>query len=145
MPFADDSVRGLTTAATLWLTAAVGMAAGSGLCLLATLVTAGHFLIVFACTPLAAALPQSRYASTRLRVSYLDRRGTLRAILTECTSRGCSVHEMALVQHDTHQPEAVTVTTTISGGRSLGELTAAVSEFDGALTVTGGGSDHDAQ
>src|SRR5689334_19213606 len=57
-----DAVRGLTTAATIWLTAAIGMAAGAGLWLLAVLVTAGHFLIVLAFTPLAARLPRSKYA-----------------------------------------------------------------------------------
>src|SRR5437588_4821938 len=57
-----DAVRGLTTAAIVWLTTAVGMAAGSGLWLLAVLVTAGHFLVIFAFTPLAARLPRSKYA-----------------------------------------------------------------------------------
>jgi hypothetical protein len=36
-----DAVRGLTTAAVIWLTAAVGMAAGAGLWLLAVAATAG--------------------------------------------------------------------------------------------------------
>ena len=48
-----DAVRGLTTAAVVWLTAAVGMAAGAGLPLLAVLVTVGHFVIVYGFTPLA--------------------------------------------------------------------------------------------
>src|SRR3954452_23681499 len=52
-----DVVRGLTTAAIVWLTSAVGMAAGAGLWLLAVLVTAGHFLVIFGLTPLAARLP----------------------------------------------------------------------------------------
>jgi MgtC family len=38
-----DIVRGLTTAATVWLTAAVGMACGAGLPILAIAVTFGHF------------------------------------------------------------------------------------------------------
>src|ERR1700754_2395792 len=42
-----DAVRGLTTAAVIWLTAAVGMAAGAGLPVLALVVTAGHFVVVF--------------------------------------------------------------------------------------------------
>jgi len=40
-----DAVRGLTTAAVIWLAAAVGMAAGAGLWLLAIAVTAGHFTV----------------------------------------------------------------------------------------------------
>src|SRR3954465_6363141 len=57
-----DAVRGLTTAAAVWLTSAVGMAAGAGLWLLAVLATIGYFVVVFALTPLAARLPRSRYA-----------------------------------------------------------------------------------
>src|SRR6202035_6178605 len=41
-----DSVRGLTTAAIVWLTAAVGMACGAGLPVLALFVTSLHFVIV---------------------------------------------------------------------------------------------------
>lgn len=57
-----DAVRGLTTAASVWLTSAVEMAAGAGLWVLAALATTGYFLVVFALTPLAARLPRSRYA-----------------------------------------------------------------------------------
>src|ERR1700722_10906056 len=48
-----DLVRGLTTAATVWLVAAVGMACGAGLPLLAIAVTAGHFIVVTAMLPIA--------------------------------------------------------------------------------------------
>jgi putative Mg2+ transporter-C (MgtC) family protein len=41
-----DMVRGLTTAAAVWLTAAVGMACGAGLPILALYVTAAHFLVM---------------------------------------------------------------------------------------------------
>src|SRR6202451_103867 len=41
-----DSVRGLTTGALVWLTAAIGMACGAGLLILAVAATAGHFVIV---------------------------------------------------------------------------------------------------
>ena len=43
-----DLVRGLTTATTIWVTAAVGMACGGGLPLLAVAVTAANFVVVFA-------------------------------------------------------------------------------------------------
>jgi putative Mg2+ transporter-C (MgtC) family protein len=55
-----DSVRGLTTAATVWLTASVGMACGAGLLILALVVTAGHFIVVFAFPYLVVRLPKSR-------------------------------------------------------------------------------------
>ncbi|HKE37440.1 MAG TPA: MgtC/SapB family protein [Candidatus Baltobacteraceae bacterium] len=45
-------VEGLTTAAILWLTAAVGMAAGAGLWHLALLVTGLHLLLCFCLRPI---------------------------------------------------------------------------------------------
>src|ERR1700683_1560402 len=42
-----DNVRGLTTAAIVWLTAAVGMACGAGLLILALFATALPFVVVF--------------------------------------------------------------------------------------------------
>jgi len=70
-----DAVRGLTTAAIVWITAAIGMACGAGLALIAIAVTAGHFVVVFLYPRLAAALPRSRYISFRVRVIYEDGRG----------------------------------------------------------------------
>lgn len=43
-----DSVRGLTTAASVWLVAAVGAAAAAGLPILATLTVALYFLVMYA-------------------------------------------------------------------------------------------------
>src|SRR6201999_4378751 len=49
-----DIVRGLTTAAIVWVTAAIGMACGAGLILLALVVTAAHFVVVLVYPELAA-------------------------------------------------------------------------------------------
>ncbi|GBQ83427.1 MgtC/SapB family protein [Asaia krungthepensis] len=42
-----DTVRGLTTAASVWLTAAIGMACGAGMAGIAVLTTLGYLLIMF--------------------------------------------------------------------------------------------------
>src|SRR6201996_1035357 len=42
-----DVVRGLTTASSVWLTAALGMACGAGLVVLAIATTVGHIIIMF--------------------------------------------------------------------------------------------------
>ncbi len=42
-----DSVRGLTTAAAIWLTAAIGAAAGAGLPILAAVTTAIYFVVAW--------------------------------------------------------------------------------------------------
>src|SRR6476620_9876626 len=47
----QGTVRGLTTAAAVWEAAAIGMAAGAGLTLLAVSVTVLHFVIVLGYTP----------------------------------------------------------------------------------------------
>ena len=65
--FRRGSVHGLTTAAAVWESAAIGMAAGSGLLLLACTVTAMHFLIILGFMPLArrlAARLSGRFACT---------------------------------------------------------------------------------
>jgi putative Mg2+ transporter-C (MgtC) family protein len=52
-----DSVRGLTTAAGVWLTAAIGAAAGASLPLIAIAGTLAYFIVVFAISPLAVVSP----------------------------------------------------------------------------------------
>jgi len=81
-----DLVRGLTTAASVWLTAALGMACGAGLPVLAVATTIGHFVIMFVFPKLVRLLPKERRRATRIRISYQDGRGLLRTILIACTS-----------------------------------------------------------
>jgi putative Mg2+ transporter-C (MgtC) family protein len=132
-----DAVRGLTTAAVIWLAAAVGMAAGAGLWLLAILATAGHFLVVFGLTPIAARLPRSRFTPSRLRLIYLDGRGTLRDVLTLCTRKGFIIAETAIDQHGTdHDPREILLRLGIQGRGSVPDLTAALTELQGVVAVS---------
>jgi putative Mg2+ transporter-C (MgtC) family protein len=89
-----DSVRGLTTAAIVWLTAAVGMACGAGLPILALFVTALHFLIVFASPYVVERLPKSRWTPSPLHVTYEDGRGILRDVLVVCTQQDFAVNRV---------------------------------------------------
>jgi putative Mg2+ transporter-C (MgtC) family protein len=133
-----DIVRGLTTAAIVWMTAAIGMACGSGLVLLALVVTAAHFVIVFLYPELATRLPPSRYLGFGLRVVYEDGRGILRQIITESTQLGLAIHRMG-----THQIEggriagvpAVAVSFEVRGRPSIEDLTLALDKLDGVLGV----------
>ncbi len=131
-----DAVRGLTTAAAVWLTAGVGMAAGAGLWLLAIIVTAGYFATVFVLTPLADRLPRSKYAPSRLHLTYLGEQGVLRRALAECTRRGFGVDELSVGQRPEGQsPATVSLWLTVHGAGSITELTTALSEIDGVLAV----------
>src|ERR1700691_4222650 len=91
-----DSVRGLTTAASIWLTAAIGEAAGAGLVVLAG-VAAGAYLVVVALAfpALTRRLPRSATAVSSLRVRYLDGRGVLRQRLQVVTSRGVTIDDVS--------------------------------------------------
>src|SRR5271154_5799166 len=86
-----DIVRGLTTAATVWLTAAVGMACGAGLPILAIAVTLGHFVVIALFPAIERRLPKSRWAPSSLQISYRGGRGVLREVLAICTQQDFSV------------------------------------------------------
>jgi len=85
-----DVVRGLTTAATIWLVAAIGLAAGSGgdAAMLAVAATAMHVIVAFVFTPVLRRMPVSRFVVTTLEVRYHDGRGVLRDILETTTDLG---------------------------------------------------------
>jgi putative Mg2+ transporter-C (MgtC) family protein len=130
-----DAVRGLTTAAIVWVTAAVGMACGAGLAVLAVVATAAHFVVVLVYPRLAAALPRSRYLGFGLRVVYEDGRGILREILAESTRRGYSIARVATQQFDLRGLAAVAVTLEVRGQPSVDPLAAGLSDLDGVLQV----------
>ena len=89
-----DLVRGLTTAATIWVTAAVGMACGAGLPILAIAVTVGHYVVIAVFPVIERHLPKSRWAAVPLRISYWDGRGILREVLAICTQQDFSINRL---------------------------------------------------
>jgi putative Mg2+ transporter-C (MgtC) family protein len=80
-------VRGLTTAATVWVSAAVGMACGSGMLSLGIMLTALHLITLFVVAPLVRRLPGPD-SRRLLRVTYADGKGVLRDVLATATSLG---------------------------------------------------------
>ncbi|MHB1986486.1 MAG: MgtC/SapB family protein [Acidimicrobiales bacterium] len=139
-----DSVRGLTTAAAVWLTAAVGACAGAGLPLLAVAATAVYFVVVLAFPQLTRRLPSSPWAISVLRVRYLDGRGVLRDIMREVTGRGFSVAEVSTEPYDNDElPDGghgaarpqVEVVLQVYGRGSVNELAALLNEISGVEAV----------
>jgi putative Mg2+ transporter-C (MgtC) family protein len=102
-----DIVRGLTTAATVWLTAAVGMACGAGLPILAIAVTAGHFVVVIILPAIERRIPRSRWAPAQIQVSYHGGQDVLTQILTLATQHDFAVTRL-LVQSEGDQSSAPT-------------------------------------
>src|SRR5882762_11591856 len=93
--FRRGSVHGLTTAASVWESAAIGMAAGSGLLLLACMVTAMHFLIIVGFMPLAKRLTARLSGSVTMHVTYTEGRGVMSRLLQACERRQWQLADLA--------------------------------------------------
>jgi putative Mg2+ transporter-C (MgtC) family protein len=133
----QDAVRGLTTAAGVWLTAAVGAAAGASLPVLAIATTVAYFVTVHIIAPLAQRLPASPYAPSAVRVVYEDGRGILREVLETCTSRGFKVADVRVQRSEAHDRE-VAVSLEVHGSGSIANLAADLEDIDGVQAVTAG-------
>ena len=133
-----DAVRGLTTAAIVWTTAAIGMACGAGLAILALAVTAAHFIIVVGYRRLALALPRSRHLSFGIRVTYEDGRGVLRDVMRQCTEAGFSIAEVSthrLEHRNGRVRPAVAVDLQLYGQPQVESLAGRLGDLSGVLEV----------
>ena len=70
-----DSVRGLTTAASIWVTAAVGAAAGAGLLVLAALTTGIYFVVTLVMPIARRRLPLGMYGKPPMVLVTMHVRG----------------------------------------------------------------------
>ncbi len=127
----QDIVRGLTTAATIWLVAAVGMACGSGLPVVAVAATAGHFLVTRGFPSLARVTVHRHREPPTLRLGYADGHGVLRAALTTCTERGWSVRGVDVTREemDGTGTRVAAVTLRLDGRGDLGSLAGELAEL----------------
>jgi putative Mg2+ transporter-C (MgtC) family protein len=127
-----DVVRGLTTAAIIWLTAAVGMACGAGLPLLALFVTGAHFLVIYTYNPLARRVFTER---TEVHVQYTPGKGAVEKVMQMCAGGGYSILEFKL-----EQPEGATDTETralqlqLRGRRGVEALVIAIGDIKGVVS-----------
>lgn len=123
-----DYVRGLTTAASIWVTAAIGAAAGAGLPVLALVATGMYLVVAAAFPPLVRRLPRSGTAISTVNVTYPDGRGILRDVLALTTSRGFAVDRLATqAVHDVQRN--VHLTLHVYGKGSVNDLAAALTEL----------------
>lgn len=137
-----DTVRGLTTAAGVWVTAAVGMACGGNLPIVAVATTLAYFLVSYLYPWLVERLPNSRDAPVDLRLVYLDGRGILREALAECARRGFAISNLSIERNDGdnngHGPAEVTVELEVRGRGPLAELATELDDMDGVVDVRAG-------
>jgi putative Mg2+ transporter-C (MgtC) family protein len=91
-----DVVRGLTTAASVWLSAAVGAAAGADLPWLAVAVTGAHLLVAYGFRPISHRLGQ-RHQAGRLRLTCTDDGDVAQRVLAALADRGYVVRRFEVV------------------------------------------------
>ncbi len=135
------AVHGLTTAAAVWESAAIGMAVGAGLLLLAIAVVALHFVSALAFNAVERQLTARLRGTRRLTIIYENGRGVLRELLRICGQRDWQLTELDADAHDIDDGE-VRVTMTLSGAK-MGSATEVFAEVDGVVAVLRGGEDPD--
>ncbi|MEU3528142.1 MgtC/SapB family protein [Streptomyces sp. NPDC038707] len=131
-----DAVRGLTTAATIWLTCAVGMACGGGLPVLALAVTALHFLVVRGFPRLAARLVPGRAATSfEARLTYRTGSALLPRLLQTCTRRGFRIVQVKVERLPGRTDDAARVLLHLEGTADPSGLASELFRDDGVLDV----------
>jgi putative Mg2+ transporter-C (MgtC) family protein len=135
-----DSVRGLTTAASIWVTAAVGAASGCGLPVLAVLATGIYFVVAIVFPMVTRRLPWSSTAISALHVRYPDGQGILRDVLKEATARGFIIDDVETQTLGPQPPAAgdggpapartIELTLHVHGKDSVNDLAAGLTELE---------------
>lgn len=154
-----DAVRGLTTAAVVWVACAVGMACGAGLVLLGVAVTAGHFITIYAYTPLSRRIGRARPETWEVRLLYHTGLGVLPQVLSTTTRRGYEIVDVRVTEDsqessagpadrrgrevEEFQPEGLLprqlfVTLRLRGAAPVHDLVAELSELVGVRAAAGG-------
>jgi putative Mg2+ transporter-C (MgtC) family protein len=110
------AIHGLTTAAAVWESAAIGLAAGAGLLLLATAVVALHFVSALAFNVVERQLTARLRGTVRLQIVYDNGQGVLRTILRVCGQRSWQLTELDADDGNLDR-EQVSVSMTLSGAK----------------------------
>nr|WP_324650490.1 MgtC/SapB family protein [Georgenia sp. H159] len=127
----SNVVHGLTTAATIWLVAAVGMACGAQLPLVATAVTLGYLVLIPLLGTLTARMPKA-HADSVLALRYRDGQGVLRSILSTATDLGFRAAVLDVTETAEHTVE---VRARFTGKPDQHELITTLSALDGVERV----------
>ncbi len=137
-------ISGLTTAASVWVTAAVGMACGAGMPVIAALTVVLYVFAVTAVTAVIRRLPTQHQAEI-YRIRYQDGHGVLRTILQTATDAG---YEMTLSEtRRQHSADGYIVNAIMEFSRGKQPPTESLlhqlSQLSGVLEVTLEDRDHD--
>ncbi|MCQ9369413.1 MgtC/SapB family protein [Brevibacterium sp. 50QC2O2] len=125
-----NMVRGLTTASTVWVSAAVGMACGAGMVPLAAVMTLLLLIILLVIAPVLKLIPNPDRRRL-VKISYLDGSGVLRDILRTASDLGFSASIDKTRRITIRGKRAVAVDVRFFGKPPLRNLLSALAELDG--------------
>lgn len=128
-----DAVRGLTTAAVVWLTAAIGMACAAGLPLLALCATLAHFIVVYGYTPFNRHFFKTYY---ELVLAYRPREDVMHRVLSRCAQQAFVIDHFSMQTH-TGTDDTVRITLRLTGRQPIQPLLVTLGEIDGVTSVHG--------
>ncbi|EGQ72770.1 MgtC family magnesium (Mg2+) transporter [Actinomyces sp. oral taxon 448 str. F0400] len=132
--FEHDSVRGLTTASAIWVAAAVGMSCGAGMIAVAALIVLLYFLAILAVAPIARRLIR-RGTEGRLRITYVDGKGVLRALLLKASEMDFESMVTASRQITRMEWRGAVIDMRVDGRKGISDLVSALSMVDGVVEV----------
>lgn len=127
-----DIVHGLTTAATIWLTAGVGMACGGGLPLLALFATFGHFIIATGYTRI---MHRMLGVTNRLNVRYkIDSKSAAAEILALCSEHGFTIRTFTM-KSEFSDPSLASMMVRVQGSKSVEQLSGRIMKIGDVVSV----------
>ncbi|MBB2955092.1 putative Mg2+ transporter-C (MgtC) family protein [Bifidobacterium commune] len=134
-------VHGLTTAASIWMTAAIGTACGAGMFVPALVCTILYFIAVRLLPFLVRLVVPDFSSDDILRLQYRDGQGILRSILSVCTNHDISVEGFSTRKSDDMDNEPSQRGHIVSAnleirGRDSKALISDLSSIDGVISVT---------
>jgi putative Mg2+ transporter-C (MgtC) family protein len=136
-----DSVHGLTTAAAIWVTAAVGASAGAGLPVLAAVTTAIYLVVAVVFQMITDRLPEPAGKASVIRVRYPEGQGILRQLIKLATEQSFAIEEITSKglgspptveggSEESGPPGMVEVAIKVHGKVSVHDLAATFSDID---------------
>lgn len=128
-----DIVHGLTTAATIWLTAGVGMACGGGLPLLAMAATLGHLIIAIGYTRV---MHRVLGVTNRMTVRYSHEAPDVAArILALATAYGFTIRSFNM-KTEYADPKVASMVVRVQGSKNIALLSDKMLKIPDVISVT---------
>ncbi|AWN15262.1 MgtC/SapB family protein [Salinisphaera sp. LB1] len=126
-----DAVRGLTTAAVVWLTAAIGMACAAGLPVLAIIATAAHFTAIYVYTPFNRRVLNRDFV---VQLTYRVREDVMHRVFKRCAEQKFTISDISMPD-TANDDDTARATLHIRGRQPSQQLYIALGEIAGVTSV----------